>query len=176
MSDVDDPNASRSGPASSNHRRGRGRRLFWAAVIVLILLAVVLVPAARHHTHEPLAVWGSASHLLLDRENRTRRATERILDRVDATEEQRRAIREILSDLTSALAALDVEHDALRDRIRLALRADPMDRKAFEQVRTGALDLADRASRQAVDAIARSLEVLTPEQRARLAETWRQRR
>lgn len=104
------------------------------------------------------------------------RMMERMLDNVDATAEQRTRIREIAK---SAAADLQAQHDsrrALRDQAMTLFTQPTVDARAAEALRQQMLQQHDQASRRWMQAMLDASAVLTPEQRAKLAERMKQRR
>jgi Spy/CpxP family protein refolding chaperone len=98
---------------------------------------------------------------------------ETILDEVDATDAQTRAVNAIVERLARDLAPMHKEHGDLKAQLHKALSAEQVDRQELERVRRQALDLIDRASARALDALAEGSAVLTVEQRRELASHWR---
>jgi len=92
------------------------------------------------------------------------------LSRVDASEDQKARAREIARSGAEALGDLHRRHRENRERWTALLTADPVDRGALEALRADELALADEASRRLVGDVAALAELLTPEQRASLAE------
>ena len=100
---------------------------------------------------------------------------EDMLDEVDATDEQRERVRAIA---TAALADMGEFHDFRREgreALVEALTQETVDREALETLRQSKLETADRASQRLLTALADAAEVLTPAQRAALAEEWASR-
>ena len=94
---------------------------------------------------------------------------------IDATPEQRSRLTEI-----AKAAARDLR--PLRERVRdarrrgMALLAAPtIDRRALEQLRAEQIQAADEVSRRMSQALADSAEVLTPDQRKKIAERMQRR-
>jgi protein CpxP len=88
----------------------------------------------------------------------------------DATEEQKARLKAIAGRVHAEMGAF---HGQLRDAHRRAhalLLGPTVDRAGLEALRAEQLRQLDAASRRFVDAIADAAEVLTPEQRRRLAE------
>ena len=88
---------------------------------------------------------------------------------VDATDDQKQRLAPILKAAARDLLPM---RDQLRDARRqaVALLSQPtVDRSALEALRAGQIQLADQASRRVAQALADAADVLTPEQRARLA-------
>ncbi len=95
--------------------------------------------------------------------------SDRALDLVGASAAQRDGIASILDEAAPQAWGFREEGQALRERFRAALTADPVDEAALDQVRKEGLLLADRASAQALDDVVEASKTLTPEQRVRLA-------
>ena len=98
-----------------------------------------------------------------------------MLDEVDASDDQRDRVRAIA---TAALADMDEFRDFRREgrqALVAALTQETVDREALEALRRSKLDAADRASQRLLTALADAAEVLSPAQRAELAEEWSSR-
>ena len=91
------------------------------------------------------------------------------LDRmVDVTDEQREAIRGIVGEAAGELAGAMDEHRELRRAWITELERAELDAEGLEALRAKHLALADRKSREALDAVLQVGAVLTPEQRSEL--------
>ena len=91
------------------------------------------------------------------------------LDRmVDVTDEQREAIREVVGDAAGAIAGAMGEHRKLRREWIAELERTELDAAGLEALRAKHVDLVDRKSREALDAVIRVGSILTPEQRGEL--------
>ncbi len=147
---------------------GGARRLLRGAAIAAcaLLAAAVVAGCARHHHR-------SAKTPEEFRE-RFEKVTERALKKADATEDQRARIRPIADDLATALYGLREEHRAIQRRFVSAFEAEKVDPEEVARIRADALALADRASRTVTDALVKASAVLSPEQRRKLAERWKQ--
>ena len=84
--------------------------------------------------------------------------------------------------LVAIAAAAMADLKPLRDQVRQARRrglellaAPSIDRVALEQVRVAQMQAADAKSRRTLQAMAEAAEVLTPEQRVKVAERLKQR-
>ena len=95
------------------------------------------------------------------------------LREVDATDEQVARVTEIATAAVTDLRALHDAHRARREPFAAALVA--ADRAALETLRSEELAAAEVASQRIVVALADAAEVLTPEQRQRLAEAHARR-
>jgi protein CpxP len=100
----------------------------------------------------------------------------RLLDRVNATPEQRAQIKQILDKNAGEMRAQHEAGRALRDQA-MALFAQPtVDANAVEALRQKQLAAHDAASRRVMTAMLEVSAVLTPEQRKQMAEQMTQRR
>jgi protein CpxP len=104
------------------------------------------------------------------------RMLERMLDGVNATEQQRTQIRQIAQQAAADLKGQREQSRALRQQ-QLQLFTQPnVDANAAEALRQQMLQQHDQASRRVMQAMLDASRVLTPEQRAQLAERMKQRR
>lgn len=92
------------------------------------------------------------------------------LHRLDATPEQKDQVQDIVGGAIDELAPVVEQHRRNRDELRGLLTGETIDRAAIEALRAQELALADTLSRTLADALADGAEVLTPAQRADLAE------
>ena len=92
------------------------------------------------------------------------------LDRVDATDEQREAIREIVGQTVGELAGAVGEHRSLRGQWLAELERPELDADALEALRAKHVALLDRKSRTALGAVVEAGSVLSAEQRGELVE------
>jgi len=99
----------------------------------------------------------------------------RMLSRVDATDEQRAKVSAIAKQAATDLRGMREKQRAVRAKGVELLSAPTVDRAAIESLRTEQMKLADEASRRVSLAMADSAEVLTPEQRAKLAQGLKER-
>ena len=93
-----------------------------------------------------------------------------VMGYVDGTPEQTQRVQAIAQAAVDDLLPLREQHKANRDAIHAALSGPTVDREALEQARKAELKLADEASARLARAVADAAEVLSPEQRAQLAE------
>lgn len=100
----------------------------------------------------------------------------RMLDRVNATPEQRAQIKQIIEANAGEMRAQREAGRALREQA-MALFAQPtVDANAVEALRQKQLALHDAASKRMSAAMLEISRVLTPEQRQQMAEQMSQRR
>lgn len=106
------------------------------------------------------------------------RMADKMLDKLDASGEQRERIKAALAKTVDDLAPLRSRHENHRNEIAASLSQPEIDRGALEQLRKAELSLAESASAILVASAADIAETLTPEQRSQLAEMakhWRGR-
>jgi Spy/CpxP family protein refolding chaperone len=104
------------------------------------------------------------------------RHMERMLDDVQATEAQRTQIRQIWQSAAADLKAQRETGRSLREQ-QMELFAQPtVDASAVEALRQKMLAEHDRSSKRITQAMLDSSRVLTPQQRAQLAEKMKARR
>ena len=94
---------------------------------------------------------------------------------VDATDAQQKQVAEIMTTTMRELAPLREKHRAARKQVVEILSKPQIDRAALESIRTEELQLAETFSRRITQSLADAAEVLTPDQRAKLAERMERR-
>ncbi|MCA3180625.1 MAG: Spy/CpxP family protein refolding chaperone [Burkholderiaceae bacterium] len=103
------------------------------------------------------------------------RMADRVVSAIDGTPEQKQRIQGIAQAAMTDLVPLrEQARAARRDGIAL-LSAATIDRGAIEALRAKQMGLADGASKRLAQAMADTAEVLTPEQRTKLAERMQNR-
>jgi periplasmic protein CpxP/Spy len=151
------------------------RRRFLAGMVTGGLLASLLAGGASvyAHAHPGPGGWFGAGHGRVDPSlagGRAAFATDWILHRIDASEEQRQQVQAIVQAAVKDLLPMRDQHLQYRQALREALTQPAINRDTLAEIRRAELQLADVASSRLVEAIAGAAEVLTPEQRAKLAE------
>jgi Spy/CpxP family protein refolding chaperone len=94
---------------------------------------------------------------------------------VDATPEQRSRLTEIAKAASRELRPLREKARDARRRGMALLAAPTIDRAALERLRAEQIQAADAVSRRMTQAFADAAEVLTPEQRKKIAERMQKR-
>jgi protein CpxP len=164
--------------ANPGSKRG-GRRRFFGGLALGGLLGTLAAssfslwandqaPGGGHGRH-----WCHGHGAALTPEQRAARAdamTERMLSRLEATQEQKTRIKAIVQDAIKDLAQTHEDHMKNRTAFVEALKQPSVDREALKQIRQAELKLAESASDRLVNAIADAADVLTPEQRGKLTE------
>jgi Spy/CpxP family protein refolding chaperone len=92
--------------------------------------------------------------------------------RLDATDEQKKRLTDIATAAARDLLPMRDKMREARKQARQILTAPTIDRAALETLRAAQLAEADAASRRLAQAIADAADVLTPEQRAKLAQRF----
>jgi protein CpxP len=157
-------------PSDDSLQPGKPRRRWFAALAALGGLGLLGAQAQAHG-------WGRRRYRL-DPEEMARRldwGVGRLIQEVGGTPQQK---DRLVAIATAALAELRPLREQMRQarRAGLELLAVPViDRGALEQLRATQMQVADVKSRRMVQALADAAEVLTPEQRAKVAERMKQR-
>jgi periplasmic protein CpxP/Spy len=151
------------------------RRRFLSGVVTGGLLASLLAGGASVyvHAHPGRGGWFGAGRGSVDPTivgERAAFATDWILHRIDASEAQRQQVQVIVQTAVQDLWPMKDQHHQYRQALREALTQPTINRATLGEIRRAELHLADAASSRLVEAIADAAEVLTPEQRAKLAE------
>jgi Spy/CpxP family protein refolding chaperone len=155
-------------PSQDSQQPGNSRRRWFAGLAALGGFALLGAQAQAHG-------WGRRGP---DSEERARRMEWRIgrlVQEVGGTPQQKEQLVAIAS---AALADLRPLREQMRESRRrgLELLATPViDLRALEQLRATQMQTADAKSRRTVQAMAEAAEVLTPEQRLKVAERLKQR-
>lgn len=95
---------------------------------------------------------------------------------INATEAQQQRIAEIVGATMKEMAPLRERHREARRSVMELLAKPNVDRAAIEAIRAQEMQSADAMSKRLVQSLADVADVLTPEQRAQLAEKMKQRR
>jgi protein CpxP len=96
-------------------------------------------------------------------------AVKYVLSDVDATSEQKAQVTSILQATATDLRGLIEQHRTARTQFREALSAPSIDRAKLETLRVEQMAVADQASKRFLQGIEDSAEVLSPDQRVKLA-------
>jgi Spy/CpxP family protein refolding chaperone len=160
-------------PLSTRRRLGQGaRRLLLGAAFAATfaaggLTASGLTGPAFAMALEHAGMGAMASHG--DLHAMMRGHIDHLLTAVDATADQKTRIHAIFKTAFERLGPLHEKVAGVHGDLHRILAAPTIDRAALEQLRAARLGDADEASKILVQAMADAAEVLTPEQRAKLA-------
>jgi Spy/CpxP family protein refolding chaperone len=102
--------------------------------------------------------------------------SDRALDHVKATPEQRTQIRQILQSARTDLQAQKEAGRALREQARQLFSQPTVDARAAEDLRQRMLAQHDQRSKRMMQAMLDASRVLTPEQRRQMADAMGKRR
>lgn len=91
---------------------------------------------------------------------------------VDATDAQQRQLTQIAQTMVNDLLPAHEKMRSARGKIASLLRAPKTDRAALEALRAEHVALADDVSKRIAQGMADAADVLTPQQRAKLAAHW----
>jgi Spy/CpxP family protein refolding chaperone len=118
----------------------------------------------HHRMHGPMSPERGKEHAA--------HMAERFAWHVDATPEQKQKLTVIAQSLATDMQPMHEKiHEARKRGIEL-LRQPTVDRAAIEAFRAEQIAAADAASKRLAQALADAAEILTPEQRAKLARHW----
>ena len=145
----------------------RRRRGLIIAASAIGVLAVIVGVKATVFAHGP---WHHGPMSTEEIADRIETGVKYVLSDVDATAEQKAKVTAILQATAKDVTSLRDRHYADARRIRDILSAPTIDRAGLEYIRTEELSLADQASQRILEGVADSAEVLTVEQRAKLAK------
>ena len=155
--------------ARTDRKRGIKRVLLGVAVAVTATLALSAWAQHGHGGHGGgMGMFGGGSE-------HTGRMLDHMLDGLNATDAQRGQIKQIAQ---AAAADMKAQHEAgraLREKGMQIFSAPTVDAAAAEQLRQQMLAQHDQMSRRSLQAMLDASRVLTPEQRAKLAERMKQR-
>jgi periplasmic protein CpxP/Spy len=155
-------------------RQPSQRSLRWMLLSVLVAVSATVAMSAwaqpmRHGGP------GGAGMMFGGSPERVARGVDRMLDGLNATDAQRTQIKQIAQ---AAAVDLKAQHEgtrALREKSMQIFAAPTVDAAAAESVRQQLGVKHDDASRRTLQAMLDVSRVLTPEQRAKLAERMKQR-
>ena len=94
---------------------------------------------------------------------------QQMLDKVGATPAQKTKLEAILHAGFESMSGMHDDMQQTHARLHALLTAPTIDRNALEQLRAAEIAHVDQASRKMVKAMADAAEVLSPEQRSKLA-------
>ncbi len=161
-----------SNPQSPTEDDGVRRRLFaWPLSLfgmTAALLAVAWLTTGCGGHREPPDIDEIKEHVA--------DGVEHVMWRLDGTDEQTERIQAILADTIDELATAHGPRDAMHGELARVLTAETIDRAAMETLRQEHVARSERLSRVITTRLADVLEVLTPEQRAKLNERLQKHR
>ena len=149
-------------------RRGRGRAVLFVTLVALSAgIAGSLATRAFGYGAGP---WRAGVFTPAQVEQRVDRAIKHLAIEADATTEQQARLAAIASAATRDLLPLREKAVATRRQALALLTAATIDRAAMEQVRAEQMQLAEAATKRVAQALADAGEVLSADQRVKLAD------
>jgi protein CpxP len=148
-----------------------------AAVMLLAVSAAAIQPALAHGGHHGPrhGHGGPAAMAFAGSPERVDRMVDRLLRGLDATEAQRTQIKQIAQAAASDLKSRHEAGRSLRERAMQLFTQPTVDANAVEALRQERMAHMDQVSRRMSQAMLEISQVLTPEQRAKLAERMHKR-
>lgn len=143
-------------------RRSRRIKYIVGALAIAVIGVVGVGATAKYWFH---ARWHDGGY-----ERFVDHRIDTLLDRIEASDEQRATVKPVLMGASDELRGLYVEMREDRRTLAAALTGEAIDREAIEALRAARVASMDRASRRTLQALADAAEALTPEQRALIAE------
>jgi periplasmic protein CpxP/Spy len=104
------------------------------------------------------------------------RGMSHVLDEIDATPEQEEKLWAIVDAARSEMRPMFRDFRDTHEAVAQILAAPTIDRAAVEKLRSERVAAIDEASRKMTTALVEAAEVLTPEQRSKLVEHFKERR
>jgi Spy/CpxP family protein refolding chaperone len=149
-----------------NRERGRGRKSFWIITGAALLIGVVSLTWSPQHRQ--FSALGERSAAL-------EWNVERVLDAIDATEEQRVGLQPVLERARTEVQQITLAEHELRVVIMAALEANEFDPEEVSKLRTRAIRLSESAIDAVVESTVEIWSALTLEQRADVLRHWKRR-
>jgi Spy/CpxP family protein refolding chaperone len=158
--------------AATRPKGSRGVKWMLSGMVVAVAATFALSAWAMPggHGHHGMGDMGGYGMM------RGGRGIDRMLDGLNATDAQRSQIRQIFRAAADDLKAQREQRRALHERGLQVFSAPNVDAAAVESLRQQMVQLHDQASKRRMQAMLEASQVLTPEQRAKLAERMKQRR
>jgi periplasmic protein CpxP/Spy len=153
----------------------RGLRLMMAGLVLAVSATVALSAWARPGAggHHGGGMGGPA--LFMGSPERIDRGVDRLLDGLNASDAQRAQIKQIARQAAEDLKGQRETGRALREKSMQIFTAPTVDAAAAESARQQMIAQHDASSRRVLQAMLDISRVLTPEQRAKVAEHMKQR-
>lgn len=141
--------------------------------LVVALAGTATLAYAHGGRHHGAGMGGPMA--MMDSPQRMDRMVERMLSGLDATDAQREQVRQIVEAATADLKAQREARRTLREQAMQAFTAPTVDANQVEALRQQMLAQHDQTSKRITTAMLDVSRVLTPEQRAKMAERMKER-
>ena len=127
----------------------------------------------HHHAHRGMSIDGVLNNSIL-----MNSIIETVVNHVvpDGSAQQKAGLGNIVKATLQDLRPIHEQNKVLKGQIKTLLQQHTIDRNALEQWRQDEMRLADSASKRILQAVADCADILTPEQRVKLAEQLEKRR
>jgi len=142
---------------------------FVIPLVALGAASLFFFGGCRHHEG---GFHGSCGHDPQRLEEVAREHLDEALDELDATDDQRAQVTALADRLLPQIRELVGEHRRVHEELRTAWSQETLDPAPLHALVDSRSEAFTRFAHEVVDAAAELHEVLTPEQRARLAERW----
>ncbi len=149
--------------------RPRGLKWVLLSAFIAVSATVALSAWAQPHGGHGMGMFGGGHGMMGGR------GVDHMLDGLNATDAQRSQIKQIAQAAAADMKAQREAGRALRERAMQIFAAPNVDAAAAESVRAQMQQQHDQASKRMLQAMLDASKVLTPEQRAKLAERMKQR-
>lgn len=159
---------------NTSPRRGFGYIALFLTLILGIVAGGIATAAVGHGMMRHFGGWGGQHrmHGTDDRAEHVRHMVDFLSREVDATPEQKQKLTAIAEALAKEVGPLHEKFHDSHKKLHALLLQPTTDRAALESLRAETLVLADEASKKLVQGLADAADVLTPVQRAKLADHW----
>lgn len=149
-------------------RRGRGGGRFLFVLVVALAAGVAggFIGKSLAHGHSFMGPSSDPAK----REARIEQGVKRFASRIDATPEQQLKLTAIAKDAANDIAPIREKLLSAGKQALAITSAPTFDRAALERLRTEQVALGDSVSKRIAQALADAADVLTPEQRQKVAE------
>lgn len=159
---TDTPNTPKSGRA-----RSWWMLLAIAGLIAAVMGGTALTATAHSSKHEGGKHGEWSGH---EKGPFSEKKVDFMLYKLDATSEQRAKVNGIMAAAREDMKAMRESEKGGREAFMAALTKPEVDRQGLETLRKSHIEAFDKASERMVQAMVDAAEVLTPEQRLKLAE------
>jgi Spy/CpxP family protein refolding chaperone len=178
MTDIQNDRPHLPAAQSPVPRTRRGRTILFATFLVATaLITGAAVTKALSNPfgfgpgwHGARGHWGSVPLDPTQIEERADRMVRHVSIEIDATNEQQEKLRGIMRAMLKDVLPARDRAQAARRQARELLTATTIDRAAIEKLRADQIALADSVSKRFTQALGDAAEVLSPEQRRKLAD------